>query len=156
MSNEYYTPSKYVESARKVMGSIDLDPASNEIANIIVKAKKYYSKENNGLNKPWYDNVFLNPPYSREEIKLFTDKLIEEIENDHVYQCIMLVNSSTSTNWFHKLLQYCSFGCIVKGRINFYTVEGKTKGNRYDSMFLYFGNYGSEFQEEFRQYGFIF
>ena len=46
---EWYTPSRYIESARRVMGSIDLDPASCEKANRTVKAGTYYTVEDNGL-----------------------------------------------------------------------------------------------------------
>ncbi len=40
---EWYTPGRYVELARQVMGSIDLDPASNELAQTWIKAKTFYS-----------------------------------------------------------------------------------------------------------------
>ena len=45
-----YTP-EYIEAARIVLGSIDLDPASSDIANQLVRAKKYYTIADNGLNQ---------------------------------------------------------------------------------------------------------
>lgn len=61
-SNEHYTPPDIIEGVRAVLGSIDLDPASCEVANTIVKAKKIYTKEDDGLVQDWLGRVFLNPP----------------------------------------------------------------------------------------------
>ena len=65
--NEWHTPQKYIEATRKVLGSIELDPASSDKAQEIVRAKRYFTVEDNGLNQSWKaETVFLNPPYWQE------------------------------------------------------------------------------------------
>jgi len=46
---EYYTPVEIIEAARRVLGVIDLDPASSEAANQIVKATHIYTVKEDGL-----------------------------------------------------------------------------------------------------------
>jgi len=61
-SPEWFTPSPYVEAAREVLGEIDLDPASHREANRIVRARRFYTEKGNGLRRPWFGRVFINPP----------------------------------------------------------------------------------------------
>ncbi len=61
-SMEHHTPPEIVEASRKVLGAIDLDPASCTLANTIVRAAKIFTREDNGLGRSWWGNVFLNPP----------------------------------------------------------------------------------------------
>ncbi len=63
-SPEHYTPGYIVELAREVMEGIDLDPASCALANTMVRADEFFTKEQNGLSLPWRGSVFLNPPGS--------------------------------------------------------------------------------------------
>ena len=50
-NNEWYTPAKYIDMARTVMGSIDTDPASSEIANRTVQAATIYTADDDGRTK---------------------------------------------------------------------------------------------------------
>lgn len=96
-SNEWYTPAPIIEAARDVMGSIDLDPASCELANQTVKAVKYYSVETNGLRHEWYGNVWLNPPYIRELCGAFVDKLVLDYRTQRITNACLLTNNATDT-----------------------------------------------------------
>ena len=53
MEVEWYTPFNIIDLAREVLGVINVDPASNLIAQEWIKADKFYTKDTNGLDKPW-------------------------------------------------------------------------------------------------------
>lgn len=61
-SMEHYTPIEINEAARRLMGAIDLDPASCARANKYVRATKIYTKRDDGLKRPWSGRLFINPP----------------------------------------------------------------------------------------------
>ena len=48
----------------KVMGGIDLDPASDREAQKVVKAETFYSENMDGIRLRWEGRVWLNPPWS--------------------------------------------------------------------------------------------
>jgi len=154
VENEWYTPSKYIESARAVMGSIDLDPASCELAQETVRAGQYFTIEDNGLAKEWHGNVWLNPPYSKESIGLFAEKLVEESANFN--QAIVLVNNATDTNWFHQIGKVASAMCFVRGRIKFNDKSGKPANSPVQGQaFIYIGGEVEKFSQVFSEFGFI-
>lgn len=51
--NEWYTPDEWIDAARKVMGGIDLDPASTVEANRVIKAKAFFALDDDGLKQKW-------------------------------------------------------------------------------------------------------
>jgi ParB family chromosome partitioning protein len=61
---EHYTPLDIVAASRRLMGEIDLDPASCARANKYVQAAKFYTKRDDGLSprRPWAGRLFINPP----------------------------------------------------------------------------------------------
>jgi len=154
-NQESYTPQKYIDSVYAVMGEIDIDPASNDIANKTVDAKTYYTKETNGLDKPWYGNVFLNPPYNQPDIKYFINKLIEEYNLGNTLQAILLTNDNTDTTWFQDALKTSSCVCLHSGRINFYKPNNTTTSPTNGQSFFYFGKNIQGFFNEFSKHGIV-
>ena len=150
--DEWWTPGKYVEAARRVMGGIDLDPASTPPANKTVQAARFYTKSDNGLDQPWAGRVFLNPPYSYPLVEKFTTRLIEQAEAGFVSEAIVLVNNSTDTDWFQALLSRYP-ACFTDGRVNFYRDTGEYFGTRQGQAFFYIGPNRDRFFAEFGAYG---
>ena len=146
-NNEWYTPAEYIEAARKAMGSIDTDPASNDIANKVVKAEKYYTIETDGLAHDWHGNVWMNPPYSSDLISRFVEKLKEQRVNYN--QAIILVNNATETQWFYEIVKIASAVCFPKSRVKFYMPDGKTGAPLQGQAVLYVGDNYEKFISAF-------
>ena len=165
LTNEWYTPAKYVEAARQVMGGIDLDPASSSAANLTVKAARYYTKEQNGLVFPWYGRVWLNPPYSalKQETgrtgsregyaKPFIRKLLHEHKRGSVTEAILLVVSDTDAQWFQWLWEYPI--CFADHKIRFNRPGKPSEGQFFGSAFVYFGENEQRFIDVFGKIGTI-
>ena len=153
-SVEWWTPSIYIETARKVMGGIDLDPASIAEANLTVKAKRFFDRAVNGLTKEWSGRIWLNPPYGRE-VQPFIEKLLDEWRSGHVSQAVVLLNSnSIESMWFVPLRQFPL--CIPRGRIHFISPDIEPRSATHGSVFVYCGNRHLAFARHFCKIGDIF
>ena len=150
---ENYTPEYIIEACRSVMGSIDLDPASCEYAQRVVKATQFFTEKENGLEQDWYGNVFLNPPYQMPLIEQFVNKLIQELSRMNA--AILLTNNNTDTKWFLKAAQNAQMICFTKGRIHFYTKEKEETQPTNGQAFFYYGNNEMKFREVFSGIGWI-
>ena len=155
-SFEWYTPLRFIRAVKRVLGDIELDPASTKEANRVIKAKVFYDQTTDGLTKTWKARtVFLNPPYCKagntSNQDRWTAKLLTEYSAGNVKEAILLVTSATETIWFHRLLSYPL--CLVKGRLNFTTPNGKGGGATKGSVFVYFGKQPTTFQKVFSRYG---
>lgn len=151
--NEWYTPAEFINSAREVMGSIDLDPASCEHANNTVAAAKYFSIEDDGLSHEWRGNVWMNPPYSGGLISKFITRLNESVENGAVAQAVVLVNNATETQWFASLVKNASAIVFPTSRIRYLSVRGEENTPLQGQAFVYIGNNPWKFLEVFKAHG---
>lgn len=159
-SVEWYTPAKYIEAAREALGgAIDLDPASNKLANRTVKATKIYTAEQDGLEQDWHGRVFVNPPYGKSAeygslASAFCNKAMAEYESGNVSACIILVNSSHSQNWQAPLYDYVV--CFVDHRIQFVSGDGEENKNpTFQNIFVYLGKEEQRFIEAFKPFGYV-
>jgi len=150
-SYEWFTPMEIIQSARNVMGNIDVDPASCYEANKIVKADYFYTKETDGLNGQWNGNVWLNPPYSMPHVKMFTEMVILEYEEGRVNHAFVLVNNATDTDWFQSLFHYPV--CFFDGRVKFWNPNKNNLGARQGQAVFYLGSNVNGFLNEFDKYG---
>lgn len=141
------TPSSIMDKVKLVLGSIDLDPASNKIANQTIQAKKIFTEETDGLNSSWglNDTVFLNPPSGKEGNKsktnLFWQKLMYEVYSGNVGHAIFLAFSieqmqSSQRKGVPPMLAYPI--CVPAKRIAFVDPTGENrKAPSHSNMIIY-------------------
>ena len=153
-SPEWYTPSRYIDAARKVMGSIDLDGASCEAANKVVGATHFFTAADDALNKPWHGNVWLNPPYGKSAPKgntLFIPKLVAEYKAGNVTSAITLTSAhGTETSWFKQLWDFTV--CFTDHRVLYWNEDG-IGAPTFGSAFTYMGPHPDLFTAVFSQFG---
>lgn len=151
--NEWYTPAEHIDAAYDVMGCIDLDPASSEVANRTVLASKIFTLEDDGLAQEWHGRVWMNPPYAQPWIARFSEKLVTEFEAGRVTEAIALTHNYTDTAWFHGMAKAANAICFTRGRIGFLSPEGKRAAPTQGQAFFYFGDNVAGFAEAFGGFG---
>lgn len=151
--NEWYTPAEWIALARNVMGGIDCDPASSEIANETVKAARFYTAEDDGRDKPWGARVWMNPPYAQPLIAEFCEQMASRVESGEVVEAIVLVNNGTETAWFQRLLSQASAVCFPKSRIRFFSPDGMQGAPLQGQAVVYFGPHPEAFISAAKAHG---
>ena len=98
-NGEWYTPLDVVERVRRALGgTIDLDPFSCDVAQDIVQATHYFTRERDAMLYDWPvgHTLFANPPYGRGIIGKCVTKIVREFP--HTWHTgIILVNNATDT-----------------------------------------------------------
>ena len=151
-NNEWYTPPEYIAAARRVMGGIDLDPATSEIANKTVGATKIFTAEDDGLTQEWpIGRIWMNPPYAQPLIGQFSERMAQETQLGS--EAIVLVNNATETVWFQTMANVCSAICFPKSRIKFLDPEGNPGAPLQGQAVIYFGPNVQPFIAEFSVFG---
>ena len=96
-------------------GPFDLDPCASHSN---AKCDKYFTEEENGLDKDWTgNNVFVNPPYGRGIDKWIKKAYESALEPDT--KVVMLIPARTDTKYWHNYVMKASEIYFVRGRLKF-------------------------------------
>lgn len=147
-TEEWYTPPYVIEIARRVLGQIDLDPASCLEAQTVVCANQYFNLADDGLAQPWPGRIFVNPPYSRAKMKQFVGKLVHEYQhNANFVSAVMLCGNRTETEWCQTLINSADAMCFIASRVRFWGPGGQYANTpRHGHVLFYFGPWPRHFQ----------
>jgi len=141
-NNEWYTPGWVLDIARGVLGGeFDLDPASSAIANQTVRAKHFFTQEDDALTKAWTgERVWMNPPYSAGLFPKFIERLIAYHANGRIVSAAVLTNNTTESRAGQLLLEHSDAVLFLNKRIRFLGPDGKPGDSpRFGQMMCFFG-----------------
>jgi phage N-6-adenine-methyltransferase len=154
---EWYTPPRLLEAAREVLGGIDLDPASDTLAQAHVKAARFFTRDEDGLAQSWHGRVWLNPPYAGAQVRDFTTKLCEEYEAGDVTAAVLLTNNATDTAWWQRAAKAAAAVCFPLGRVRFLRPGGEeAETPSQGQSVLYFGLAIPAFAATFGAFGVVY
>jgi len=141
-STEWATPQWFVDRLAEEFapGGFDLDPAARDWS---AKAPVYYSLDRgeDGLELPWFGNVWVNPPYGRGKIGWrWLSKMVHEVTEGAAELVVALMPARTDTAWWHELVMPNAAEIrLVCGRLTFEREDGATQhGATFPSAILVF------------------
>lgn len=113
-SDDWATPQNIFDKLNEEF-KFTLDPCAT-IQNH--KCKKYFTKEEDGLQQDWSGEiVFCNPPYGKSIVEW-----VKKCHDEHFFKgvtCVMLIPARTDTRWFHQYIYGKSEIRFIKGRLKF-------------------------------------
>lgn len=110
--NDWSTPQDFYDELNKEF-NFTLDPCADKYNH---KCDKYYTEEDNGLEKSWGNEiVFCNPPYN--DCYNWAKKCF--IESKTGATVVLLIPSRTDTKYFHEFIYNKAELRFIKGRLHF-------------------------------------
>jgi hypothetical protein len=118
-STERFTPRYIIRAIKDLFGGyIELDPATT-VENP-VGARRFFTKETNGLVHPWEHKTMVNPPYG-EDISDWTAKIRVEAGLGFSIAAILPCGARFSTKYWQNdvLIKDLTAMCVVNHRVHF-------------------------------------
>lgn len=146
---EWYTPPEVAAAVVASLGGIvDLDPCADPGRTF--PATQHFTKDDNGLIRPWLGRVYMNPPYGRE-ISAWTTKLRDELREGWATEAVALLPARVDTTWWHELAP--PVACVLRGRLRF---SGYEQSAPFPSVAVYFGPHRARFAAAFGALGLLY
>ena len=89
----YPTP-QLIERARTVMGSIDYDPTSDPVQQVLVDATSVPGIEVNPIKEHWHGNVWVSPKGAVRDCRIWLTKTINEYRNGYINSFVYFCSAS--------------------------------------------------------------
>lgn len=164
--SEWLTPAEYWQPLADALGGFDLDAATQHEYRQI--ADHHYTPAEDGLEQPWFGDVWINPPYGRDENPEWAKKIAGEADRPAVDTITALVPVSPGTMWWHDHYRGADYYCLVgddqeSPRIEFDVPEIieerddlETDNNAtFASMIVCYGEFPPAYGEALREIGFV-
>jgi hypothetical protein len=115
VSDEWYTPPEIFQALGL---EFDLDPCSPGPGHW-VPAHTFYTRVDDGLARPWFGRVFVNPPFGGRHGHLpWIERFLDHGNG------IAIVRAYTSAGWFHDLALRAQTMLFPRGKTKFIRPDG--------------------------------
>ena len=139
--SELYTKASVIEAVRSYFGGvIELDPASCAAANRTVRARRFITKEMDGLKQEWAaSRIFVNPPFC--DLKQWAQKIKYEagLLHNGARKELFVVVPCRETEWMKDLLPSTTAVLMPHKRMQFWSERKENIYIRDATWLLYFG-----------------
>ena len=89
-----YPPPHLIEKARTLMGSIDFDPTSDAVQQVLVDATTVPHLKTNPLKEHWHGNVWVSPEGGVRDVRTWFEKCVAEYRNGHIDSFVFFTSAS--------------------------------------------------------------
>jgi len=120
---EWLTPPSIIAALGGAM-AFDLDPATPDVQPWPT-ARHRYTKADDGLARPWFGRVWMNPPYTNGIIGQWLQRLAE-----HGHGTTIIFARTETEAFFRHVWEHASGLLFLRGRLNFHYPDGtRAKAN---------------------------
>lgn len=162
---EWGTPAWIWKPLAEALDGFDLDPASGAeetpIAETCLTLDSSLPEPDNpyenadGLEAPWYGDVWVNPPYGRGFNNPWARRIASQAQNENVETVTALIPAATSTKRWHENdppLSSADLFTFINGRVEFHGAG--SDGGSFASVLLTWGDVPPAYLEALEEIGF--